>query len=143
MYQQIALFDEDNIQQFLACLRLRPMHVEFAQTAITSLYIDGMVNASTVLDILSLCSGVKYLALMVDIYPDIEDHSPIWRALDHLPLASLALYGGVHFINSISTFRRLKHITHLDLIDSGVVMKSNTGLHSLDNLTFNPPLSVA
>ncbi|KAG2129694.1 uncharacterized protein EDB93DRAFT_1256170 [Suillus bovinus] len=135
MYKNIALSSEDEIKDFLACLRLRPMHIQFAKTAINSLYLDGVVDASTVLDILSLCTRVEHLALLIHIYPAMDDRSSLWLTLNLLPLKSLVLYMGIHFINCITTSHVLKNLTHVDLIDRGVLRKPDTGLEALHSLT--------
>ncbi|KAG2123304.1 uncharacterized protein EDB93DRAFT_1259124 [Suillus bovinus] len=65
----------------------------------------------------------------------MDDQSSLWLTLDLLPLKSLVLYMGIHFINCITMSHVLKNLTHLDLIDSEVLRKPDTGLEALHSLT--------
>ncbi|KAG2057308.1 hypothetical protein BDR06DRAFT_1037559 [Suillus hirtellus] len=135
MYQKINLSEDYKMNDFMACLQLCLMPVQFANTAINSLWLDGHVDALTMLEILSICSGVKHLALMVRISPTPDELLAIWLALDRMPLRSLCLYMGMKFLKSIDKFSGLCHITHLDLVDGEVLTKANMCLDALYTLT--------
>ncbi|KAG2353794.1 hypothetical protein BDR07DRAFT_1308184 [Suillus spraguei] len=143
LYQKIVLYDEDDTEDFLKCLRLRLMHNEFAKTTTTSLYLEGPLDESTVIELLSLCSGVTCLALSDDTEAFAEDTLLLWRALDALPLMSLTLNMVIDFKPSIGTFNVLKNLTHLDIMDKRILRKNHKGLYGLDSLThICLPLSV-
>lgn len=41
MYKKIILFGQMNVRQFLECVYQCPMHIEFAQQSVTSLFLVG------------------------------------------------------------------------------------------------------
>ncbi|KAG1837850.1 hypothetical protein DFJ58DRAFT_734140 [Suillus subalutaceus] len=135
VYKKIVLDGEDETREFLECLRLRPMHIGFAQNSITSLYLRGALNESTLIQILSLCNGLTCLVLFVRTDAFMNDASSLRRALDALQLKSLTLAMAIDFTNSINTFDVFKNLTHLEIVDRLVLKKPHAGLEALHSLT--------
>jgi hypothetical protein len=104
VYKKIVLYREEETRNFLDCLRLCPMHVDFAQKCIKSLYLGGALNVSTVMDILSLCNGITALALFVHTDAFIHNATSLYEALDALPLTSLTLSMATDFTNLMGRF---------------------------------------
>jgi hypothetical protein len=135
MYQKIVLCGEDESKDFLECLRLRPMHIDFAQQSIRSLYLGGALHASTLINILSLCKGLTCLALFVGTDTFINDASSLWGALDALALKSLTFGTAIDLTTSIRTSNVFKNLTHLEIVDKSVLKKPIADLETLDALT--------
>lgn len=136
MYKNIVLCGETEVKRFLECLHLRPMHVEFAQQYIKSLFLVGSVLKSTVIDILSICDHVTCLALVLSTDEFALDVSSLWRALDALPLKSLLFAVKIDLASSLSTSPpAFQHLTHLDVNDDFILNQPNSGLEGLATLT--------
>ncbi|KAG1830496.1 hypothetical protein DFJ58DRAFT_736953 [Suillus subalutaceus] len=135
MYKKIVLDDEHTVKKFLDCLRLRPMHVQFAQQHIRSLFLVGSIQKSTLIKLLSLCNRVTCLGLALSTTEFATDGSPLWLALDALPLKSLVLDMEIDSTSSTSTINVFKNLTHLDICNDRMLDKPNAGLEALSALT--------
>ncbi|KAG2028720.1 hypothetical protein BDR03DRAFT_882826, partial [Suillus americanus] len=136
MYKNIVLCGETEVKRFLECLHLRPMHIEFAQQYIKSLFLVGSVPKSTVIDILSICNHVTCLALVLSTDEFALDVSSLWCALDALPLKSLLFAVKIDLASSLSTSPpAFTHLTHLDVNDDFILNQPNSGLEGLATLT--------
>ncbi|KAG2031216.1 hypothetical protein BDR03DRAFT_986550 [Suillus americanus] len=100
--------------RFLECLRLRPIHDVFSQEHIKSMYLFGLLQDSTMIELLKCCRGVTCLSLEFDTNVFVRDASPLWHALDGLQLHSLMLHMEINLPDSISTLSVFQNLTHLD-----------------------------
>jgi hypothetical protein len=111
------------------------MHVDFAHEYITSLFLVGSIEISTLVEILSLCNGISCLVLLVSTISSATAVSSLLQALDTLPLKSLQLSMDVDVSTSFSTSNVFKHLTHFDTHDHRMLEKLHAGLDCLDSLT--------
>jgi len=133
-YQKIVLHGNDETHEFLECLRQRPMHTDFAGKYISSLYLGGTPDELMLIDILSLYSDIRCLALLVPMDASTMSQLSLWHALNRLKLKTFTVGMAIDYI-SISTCDVFKNLTHLDIMDRSLLKKSNTGLDSLHTLT--------
>ncbi|KAG1719701.1 uncharacterized protein EDB91DRAFT_1257442 [Suillus paluster] len=118
LYERIVMVDECQAALFIQCLRLRRMHEEFARTSINEMWLGGDIQAMTVNEILSMCTGIRNLAL--SSYGDevLQDLSSLQPVLDALPLTVLHLHIGVTLTDSlIANVNVFSRLTHLDIDD--------------------------
>ncbi|KAG1830493.1 hypothetical protein DFJ58DRAFT_736949 [Suillus subalutaceus] len=113
------------------------MHVEFAQQHITSLFLAGSIQQSTLIEILSICNRVTCLFLVLSTRDFSIDgpSAPVWRALDALPLKSLVLAVNANFTSSASTLNVFQNLTHLEISDDRMLDRPNAALEGLSALT--------
>jgi hypothetical protein len=136
MYEKVVLDGDIDARTFLRCLSLREMHVEFAQTRITSLFLIGDLEPSTLFDLLTICKGVTCLALALETDEFVTDGSALWSALDDLPLRSLMLAVTITFTDAITTSpNAFTRITHLDIHDGSLLGKDHKCFDTLTALT--------
>ncbi|KAG1859404.1 hypothetical protein C8R48DRAFT_673948 [Suillus tomentosus] len=116
LYEKVLLLGDEIAQEFLECLRRRKMPEEFAEKSIKAICLSGDVEFNTVMEILSLCKGIKNLALIPDSEDFQKDVSTVLQILDALPLKVLSLQIGVHLTDTlISHASYLSTITHLEI----------------------------
>ncbi|KAG1844920.1 hypothetical protein C8R48DRAFT_780144 [Suillus tomentosus] len=116
LYEKVLLPGDEIAQEFLECLRRRKMPEEFAEKSIKAICLSGDVEFNTVMEILSLCKGIKNLALLPDSEDFQKDVSTVLQSLDALPLKVLSLQIGVHLTDTlISHASYLSTITHLEI----------------------------
>jgi len=134
MYQKIVLCGKDKSKDFLECLHLCPMHVDFAQQSIRSLYLGGALHTSTLINILSLCKGLICLALFIGTDTFINNASLLWGALDALAPKSLIFGMAIDLTTSIRTSNVCKNLIHFEFVNKSVLKKPITDLETLDAL---------
>jgi hypothetical protein len=135
MYKKIILFGDKNVRRFLQCVYQRPMHVQFAQQSVTSLFLVGSLQKSTLMEIISLCNRVTRLVIVSSTDEFKHDGSSLWHALEALPLQSLVIAVDIEFKSSISTSHMFKNLTHLDINDHRLLTKPHPEVVSLPALT--------
>ncbi|KAG2108872.1 hypothetical protein DEU56DRAFT_762503 [Suillus clintonianus] len=115
LYKSVVLEDEEEAALFLQCLRCRDMHEAFAKTSISAMYLEGHIQGITAIQILSLCKGIKNLALEIK-NEDLKDLSSLQPVLDALPLTVLHMHMGITLTeDSVTTTAFFSHLTHLDV----------------------------
>ncbi|KAG2335562.1 hypothetical protein BDR05DRAFT_1006677 [Suillus weaverae] len=117
LYNKVLLEDEDQASQFLRCYRLRQLHIEPVPST-TAMYFDGGIQSTTIIDILSLCTGITNLSLVSEEGDELDDLTPLHHVLDNLPLTVLSLHIGATLTNaSVINFTVFSRLTHLEIND--------------------------
>ncbi|KAG1790115.1 uncharacterized protein HD556DRAFT_1310898 [Suillus plorans] len=122
LYEKVLLSDEDEASLFVQCLRRRQLCEEFAETVIKAISLSGDINVVTIMDILSLCKGIKNLSLRPQNDFLEDEVAPLLQLLDTLPLKVLSHQIGVPFTSSlISNVTLFAKITHLEVDDPNML----------------------
>lgn len=136
MYRTVVLASEARACLFVDSLRSRPV---FASVNVKSLCIRGMVQLTTAVEVIQLCSGIVDLALWILPEGDHDMLDHLLDALNKLPLSRLSIHlstvfrrTDMPFLPSISLFSK---VTHLDLLEGWVLWGSPIGIHCLTQLT--------
>ncbi|KAG1720418.1 uncharacterized protein EDB91DRAFT_1257007 [Suillus paluster] len=94
------------------------MHEEFARTSINAMFLHGDIQGTTMIEILSLCTGISNLALASNTDPVHKNLSFLQPVLDALPLTALHLQIGFTLTDSsIANVNVFSRLTHLDIDD--------------------------
>jgi hypothetical protein len=136
LYRNVVLHDQDKASLFLQCIRLRDDYQDFVMTSIKSISLSGDINGTTIVEILSLCTGINTLAILCDSEEfQMYDKEPILQALDALPLNVLSLQMDLrlirYYIPSVTVV--MSRLTHLEIDDNR--MLSSVDMKFLPRLT--------
>ncbi|KAG1895710.1 uncharacterized protein F5891DRAFT_1193880 [Suillus fuscotomentosus] len=115
LYQNIIIHGQEDANRFLQCLYWRLMPVEFAHKSVKALFLVGSIEPSTVIEIISLCSGLISLHLTLRNNQFAMDVSSLWRILDVLPLKSLVLTLNMQFEPFLSVAHTFTHLSHFEV----------------------------
>ncbi|KAG2108268.1 uncharacterized protein F5147DRAFT_652984 [Suillus discolor] len=122
LYEKVVLPDEDNASSFLQCLRHRKMHQEFSKMSIKALSLLGDIQRTTIMEILSLCTGINNLTLQSNNNDDDDDIAPLLQVLNYLPLMVLSLQIEVPLTStSISNVTIFTKLTCLKIDDADML----------------------
>lgn len=135
LYSSIILHGKNRAKQFLSCMHLRPIPMEFTQRSIKFICIFGSVDESTLINLLGLCKHIRYLSLAVNTEAFIEDPLCLLHALDALPLKSLSIVMDVNCITAIQQCNVFHDFTHLDINNELLITEPYTGLEDFQSLT--------
>jgi hypothetical protein len=117
-----VLPDEDDASSFLRCLRHRKMYQEFSKTSIKAMSLSGDIRRTTIIEILSLCTGINNLTLQSENNYDDEDITPLLQVLNYLPLTVLSLQIEDPLTSSsISNVTVFTKLTHLEIDDADML----------------------
>ncbi|KAG1766502.1 hypothetical protein EV702DRAFT_1050670 [Suillus placidus] len=144
LYQNVRLHDEDKASLFLHCLRRWCMHQEFSKTSIKAISLTGDVEGMTIMDILSLCTGITNLVVMPD-ESVCGNQAPLLQLLDALPLKVLSLQVCVELTHSsITNSTIFAGLTHFETDDPDMLQCVDIAFFpplthlALQGLKFNP-----
>jgi hypothetical protein len=102
--------------------------------SIKSMSLSGDMDGTTIVEILSLCTGINNLALLCECDEFSKDKAPVLQALDALPLKVLSLQIDFRLSrSSITSVTVIARLTHLEIDDNN--MLSHLDMESLPRLT--------
>ncbi|KAG1784499.1 uncharacterized protein HD556DRAFT_1315014 [Suillus plorans] len=135
VYKKIVLHGQEDAGRFLECLYRRLLPADFAQRHVKALFLVGSIEPSTVIAILSICSCVTSLRLVLTTNGFATNGSSLWCTLDVLPLRSLVLTIRMRFESFLGACHTFTNLSHLELNGNHFLAEPQERLDSIASLT--------